>query len=392
MKKVWIALLTALPLLARQDAPSGVPAKEFEDRRARLMESIKDGVGVMDSGSMGRPVAGFDFRYLFNYHEEDAIAVFADGKAYLFVKDPKAAARSGLKDILAREKFDAFAGEVLPAAPKVYTRLRAATLDVVKKHATEVVGTLGAEVTRLRLIKSKVEQDMTRKATAISGAAHAKAMKAIKPGMNERDIQKIYEEEFKRGGAVPGYGYICGSGINGCTLHYNANNQEIAADTLIVCDCGASYHGYVADVTRTFPTGGTFTKEQAAKYQLVRDAQTAAEKILKPGATLRELHAAAAQVFEDAGQTAWSFAHSADRQVRHGLGHFVGLYVHDSGSGETKFEPGMVITIEPGWYDKDQKWGIRIEDMYLVTADGFERLSTGAPREIDEIEKLMSGK
>jgi Xaa-Pro aminopeptidase len=389
---VWVGLVLALPLLA-QDAAPGIPAKEFEERRARLLEKIKDGVGVMDSGPVARnPAAAFDFRYFFNYHEGDAIAVFVDGKAHLFVERVEAAAPSGVKDIRPRAEFETFAEDILPKAAKVYTRLRAANLEIVKKHAKEVAGTLGAEVTKLRLIKSKVEQDMTRKSTAISCAAHAKAMKAIKPGMNEREIQKIYEEEFKREGAVPGYGYICGSGINGCTLHYSANNQEIASDTLIVCDCGASYHGYVADVTRTFPTGGKFTKEQAAKYQLVRDAQTAAEKVLKPGATLRELHAAAAQVFEDAGQKTWSFAHSKDRTVNHGLGHFVGLYVHDSGGGETKFEPGMVITIEPGWYDKDQKWGIRIEDMYLVTADGFERLSTGAPREIEEIEKLMAGK
>jgi Xaa-Pro aminopeptidase len=123
----------------------------------------------------------------------------------------------------------------------------------------------------------------------------------------------------------------------------------------------------------------------------VRDAQKAAEAVCKPGATLRELHNAAGKVFADSGHTKWAFSHSKDRTVAHGLGHFVGLYVHDSGSYDTRFEPGMVITIEPGWYDKDQGWGIRIEDMYLITADGFEHLSKDAPREIEEIEKAMGG-
>ncbi len=387
-----VALLLLLSLRG-QDTPRGIPAGEFEERRARLMERIKDGPGVLDSGPVGRPAAAYDFRYLFNYHEEDAVAVFSDGKVHLFVKDTKAAAeKSGLAGVRARSEFEAFAEEDFPKAAKVYTRLRAANLEVVKKHAAKVVGTLGDEVTRLRLIKSKAEQEMTRTATRISCEAHVKALKALRPGMNEKDIQKIYQEEFKAQGAVAGYGYICGAGINGCTLHYSANDKEIPEDTLMVCDCGAAYAGYVADVTRTFPTGGKFSKEQASKYQLVRDAQTAAEKLLKPGATQRQLHAAAAQVFADAGQTKWAFSHSEDPQVRHGLGHFVGLYVHDSGSGTTKLEPGMVITIEPGWYDKDQKWGIRIEDMYLVTKDGFERLSAGAPREIEEIEKAMTRK
>jgi Xaa-Pro aminopeptidase len=213
-------------------------------------------------------------------------------------------------------------------------------------------------------------------------------MKAIKPGMNERDIQRIYEDGFKQASATSGYGYICGSGIRGCTLHYMQNDQEIPDATLIVCDCGANYHGYVADVTRTFPTNGQFTKEQRAVYEAVLDAQKAAEALVKPGVTWTELHAAAAKVLKERGMTKWSYAHSNDRSVVHGLGHHVGLGVHDAGE-YGKLEAGMVITIEPGVYDKDQKFGVRIEDMYIVTKGGFERLSTGAPREIEEIEKLM---
>jgi Xaa-Pro aminopeptidase len=386
-------LAALLFVLVAQDAPKkpDITLDEFAGRRTRLLERLADGVSLLDSGPLSG-ASSYDFKYLTNHQENDGIVVFSgpDKAVILFVKDPKTAEKTGIKDIRARDTFEEWAAAALPKADRVYTKLKQVNLVVVKKHSENVEsGTLGKELTRLRLIKSKVEQDLVRYSTQISARAHVRTMKTLKPGLNEKDIQKIYEEEFKKDDAPPGYGYICGSGINGCVLHYSANNQEIAADTLMVNDCGAAYKGYVADVTRTFPTSGKFSKEQAEKYQLVRDAQKAAEKILKPGVTLRELHAAAAKVFEDSGHTKWAFSHSKDGSVKHGLGHFVGLYVHDSGAGDTKMEPGMVITIEPGWYDKDQKWGIRIEDMYLVTEDGYEHLSKDAPREIVDIEKAM---
>jgi Xaa-Pro aminopeptidase len=383
--------LALLFLLLSQEAKPDITADEFEARRNRLMEKLADGVSLLDSGPLGN-ASSYDFKYLSNWQEDDGILVFlpSEKQVLLFAKDVKAAQKSGMKEIRPRETFEDWASKNLPKAAKVYTKLKKTNLDVVKAHQTAVHAVLlGAELTKLRLVKSKVEQALVRYSTQLSCRAHVRAMKTLKPGLNEKEIQKIYEEEFKKEETPSGYGYICGSGINGCVLHYSANNKEIEADTLMVNDCGAAYKGYVADVTRTFPTSGKFSKEQAEKYQLVRDAQKAAEKILKPGVTLRELHAAAAKVFEDSGHTKWAFSHSKDGSVKHGLGHFVGLYVHDSGAGDTKMEPGMVITIEPGWYDKDQKWGIRIEDMYLVTEEGYEHLSKDAPREIEEIEKAM---
>lgn len=373
----------------------GITAEEFAQRRTKLMEKISDGVGVLDTGPL-TSVGAYDFYYFTNHHDDNGVIAFdaVEKKVTLFVKDVAAAKKaSGLADVVARDGFEAWAAKALKGK-KVYTKLREKNLEVVTKIAESVErSTLGREVTRQRLIKSKVEQELTRKSSQISALAHVRAMKTIRAGMNERDAQKIYEEDFAKAGATPGYGYICGSGINGCTLHYSKNDEKIPENSLIVCDCGTNYKGYVADVTRTFPTSGKFTKEQREKYQLVRDAQAAAEKLLKPGVTLRELHTAAAKIFEDSGHTKWAFSHAARNSgVAHGLSHFVGLYVHDSGSWDTKLESGMVITIEPGWYDKDQKWGIRIEDMYLVTAEGYEHLSKDAPREIDEIEKLMSGK
>ena len=116
----------------------------------------------------------------------------------------------------------------------------------------------------------------------------------------------------------------------------------------------------------------------------------AAEAILKPGVSFLDLEGAARGIFEKRGMTKWSYAHSGDESVRHGLGHFVGMSVHDSGEYTEPFKPGMVITIEPGWYDKDLGYGIRIEDLYIITKDGFTRLSADVPREIDAIEKMMT--
>jgi Xaa-Pro aminopeptidase len=182
--------------------------------------------------------------------------------------------------------------------------------------------------------------------------------------------------------------------MNGTVLHYMKNEKEIPKDTLMVVDIGAAIENYVTDITRTLPTSGKFSDLQRTHYQCVLDAQKAAEAILKPGASFVALERAARRVFEDRGLTAWSYAHSKDGTVRHSLGHTVGMAVHDSQSRDYSepFKAGMVITIEPGWYDKDSGYGIRIEDTYVVTKTGFERLSAGAPREIDEIEKLMRKK
>jgi Xaa-Pro aminopeptidase len=155
-------------------------------------------------------------------------------------------------------------------------------------------------------------------------------------------------------------------------------------------DLGAGYHGYSSDVTRTIPSDGRFDEGPEREiYRCVLDAQKAAEKILKPGVTWKQLDEAARAVIVERKLTRWSYAHAEDDQVRHSLGHFVGLSVHDSGPYTRPLEAGMCITIEPGIYDKQQGIGVRIEDIYLVTPDGFERLSAAAPREIEEIEREM---
>jgi Xaa-Pro aminopeptidase len=398
---VFLPFLLVLPLRAQEAAESfRLTAAEFSRRRTALVERLPDGALALDAGPLGEvgsdantPV--FDFKYLTGVHDTEGILVLVEKKLVVFVSDPAAVHAPGADETLALDKFEAWAAESL-AKKKVYTKLRRKNLDLLSKAApsAEVVGQkLSQELTLLRLVKGEIEIRLMRKAADATNKAHVAAMKAIKPGMNEKALEEVVLGTFKKEGCPElGFPPILGSGKNGTILHYMKNNQPIAPDTLIVCDIGAAIENYVTDITRTLPTSGKFSDGQRKHYQCVLDAQKAAEAILKPGATFRDLERAAQKVFEDQGLTKWSYAHSKDFSVRHGLGHYVGMAVHDSGTYREKFAPGMVITIEPGWYDKDEGYGIRIEDTYLVTKDGFERLSAGAPREVDDVEKAMAAR
>lgn len=254
----------------------------------------------------------------------------------------------------------------------------------------------------LRGIKTPEEIDLLRKAVDISCIGQAEVMKAMKPGMSEREVQGIHEFVFKKYQAeYEGYPSIVGHGNNGCILHYIENYKpEISSDKMILMDLGAEYHGYTADVTRTIPVDGKFSKEEKAIYDLVYKAQDEAIKAAKPGVNIgRDLDAAIARRIINEGLVELGIIESVDQRhlyYPHGLGHHIGLDVHDKGNYEY-LETGMAITIEPGIYIPegapcDEKWwgiAVRIEDCILITEDGNELLSDLAPRKSDEIEKLM---
>jgi Xaa-Pro aminopeptidase len=399
-----LALLASLALEGRaQESPERlrIGAAEFARRRADLAAKLGDGVLAIDAGPLREPgndanTPVFDFKYLTGVHDDDGLLVLTGRKSVLFVGEPEKVSGAGVEEVLPAARFEEWAAANLAGQARVYTKLRQKHLDELKKAApaTEVVGgRLGAEIIRLRLIKSDLEMALMRKAADATNKALVAAMRKVRPGLNEREVQDVILATFKKEGCPEiGFPPICGSGKNGTVLHYMANKEPIPADTLMVCDVGAAIDNYVTDITRTVPTSGRFGEEQRKHYQCVLDAQKAAEAVLAPGATFSDLERAARKVFEDRGLLKWSYAHSEDRSVRHGLGHYVGMSVHDSGTYREKFAAGMVITIEPGWYDKDAGYGIRIEDTYLVTKDGFDRLSAGAPREIEEIEKVMSAR
>jgi len=296
------------------------------------------------------------------------------------------------------------------------------------------VRSLGDALSRLRAAKSPTELDLIRRAVYISVLAHREAMRAIQPGMNEFEIRGLVEYIFLRNGADgPAYASIVGSGPNATTLHYRDADRFMRAGELLLMDVGASYRGYAADVTRTFPVDGSFTPEQGEIYEIVLEAQKAAEERLVRGARWDELNRAANDVITrglarvglidapDATYVCDQPTTGAEcPQYRlfymHGLGHGIGLQVHDPDiSYYEPFQPGSAVTIEPGIYVRSDVFdylpdvpanremverlrpaferyrdiGVRLEDDYIFDENGVERATAGVPREIDEVEALM---
>jgi Xaa-Pro aminopeptidase len=232
----------------------------------------------------------------------------------------------------------------------------------------------------LRAVKSPAELKLMKLAVAATAAGFHAILPMIKPGVSERVIADALEFEYRKNGAEAlAYNSIVGAGLNGTVLHYMENNKPINDGDLIVIDSGASYHGYAADITRTFPANGKFTDEQRQVYEVVLKAQLAGIKAVRTGTKMSDVEAAARNVIDKAG-----LGHA----FIHGIGHQLGLEVHDvTPTGALK--PGMVVTIEPGVYLPDQKLGVRIEDDILVTASGNQNLTAAVPKSIKEIEEAM---
>ncbi len=394
MPVLWRGL-TALLLLSLPQEAARIAPEEYDRRRTTLMERLPGAAVALESVPIrgveeGGHAAERDFKYLTGYNDPGAILVLLDGKAVVFTDDPA----KGVGDVIEKKSFGSWAEEHFGDRRKIFARLGEENLKVLRKAAPAAQieeGKFPREIAGLRSIKSESELRLLRKATAATGKAHAAVMKALRPGMNEGEIRDLVLETFRKEGCPEtGFRPICGAGKNGTILHYMADNGLIPADTLLVCDIGAAADGYTSDVTRTLPTSGKFSRKQREAYECVLDALKAAEKALKPGASCADLDKAARKVFEDRGMRKWSYAHAKDPSILHSIGHPVGLFAHDSWIRFSKLQPGMVFALEPGWYDKIAGWGIRIEDLYVVTADGCERLSSDVPREADEIEKIMS--
>lgn len=273
---------------------------------------------------------------------------------------------------------------------------------------------LGHLLDEMRLIKSADELKLMRRAAKISVQAHQAAMRAVRAGMHEYELQAELERVFRAAGCVPAYGSIVGAGANACVLHYRANDAQARRGDLVLIDAGAEHRGYAADITRTFPVDGRFSREQRALHDLVGAAHAAALAEARPGVPWEAGHNAAVEVLTEGmlslgllkGRLRKALADQAyKRFYPHKTGHWLGLDVHDVGDyridGESRLlEPGMVYTIEPGIYIPPgdtgvaEKWrgiGIRTEDDVVITRDGHEVLTAGLARSADEIEAFMAG-
>ena len=250
----------------------------------------------------------------------------------------------------------------------------------------------------MRRVKDAGEIALIRKATEASMAGHLAAMRALNAGMTERQIQALIQYEFqKRGCERPAYAPIVGAGANSTVLHYSDDSATIQAGDVVVIDAGGEYSMYATDITRTLPATGKFTPRQREIYNIVLGAQEAAIKAFRAGHSTMS---------GDASDTLYSAAynyintHGKDLHGKplgqyfiHGLGHFVGLEVHDVGGSTVPLDRGMVFTIEPGIYIPEERLGVRIEDMFLVEQDAtLVRLTAGLPRTAEEVETAMAGR
>ncbi|MDC1237738.1 aminopeptidase P N-terminal domain-containing protein [Polaribacter sp.] len=261
---------------------------------------------------------------------------------------------------------------------------------------------LSNNLATLREIKTPEELVLLTKAIRISAIGQVEVMKAMKPHISETELQGIHEFVYKKYGAeYEGYPSIVGAGNNGCILHYIENSKTKLGNELVLMDLGAEYRGFTADVTRTIPANGVFSKEQKAIYQIVYDAQEAGIAAYVIGESMATPNLLSKKIV-DRGLFQLGIINSLDEKhpyYPHGTSHHIGLDVHDPGN-YGNFEENMVVTMEPGIYipkgsNCDEKWwgiGIRIEDDILVTKTGPVNLSVEAPRTIEEIEKMMAKK
>ena len=397
-----------------------------------------------------------DFFYLTGFEEPDAIAVITpskDKKITMFVRprDPereiwdgyRAGVEGAVRDYSADQAFpigdfDEKLPEILDGPDVLYYAFGHSTPEMDQKIIQQL--TLMRETNRrpleppativdpttilheMRVFKNEEEVEIMQRAADIAAEAHVEAMKAVRPGMKEYEVEALIEAVFRRQGALgPSYTSIIGSGANATVLHYITNQDTLKDGDLLLVDAGAEYKGYASDITRTFPINGKFSQAQREIYDLVLKTQKSCVDMVRPGVRLEDLKTHSVQMLTEGmvelgllkGDPAKLIEEKKYMQFyMHNLGHFLGIDVHDAGryyfNGESRpAEPGMVMTIEPGLYispdtsripegfnqDIPKQYlgiGVRIEDDVLVTENGARVLTDKVPKDADEIEALMA--
>ena len=326
-------------------------------------------------------------------------------------ENPKAAQLTGVDRV---EPLDNLRDEIVKLLPgrgaKIYTDIPAGNepsnsttpIEWLRNTNAFAVGTSYADIrpllSSLRTVKDSGEIALIQKAVDASVAAQSAAIRAIKPGRSEREISALLQYEWgKRGCERPAYAPIVGSGFNSTVLHYSDDSGTMQSGDVVVMDAAGEYSLYASDITRTVPANGKFTPRQREIYEVVLGAQQAAMAAFQSGkSSLRRnqpnsLNDVAQQYIDTHGKDL--HGESLGKYFIHGLGHYVGLNVHDPGDYNVTLAPGMVFTIEPGIYIPEEKIGVRIEDMYRVDNDGkLIRMTEALPQAPEEIEKLMSGR
>ena len=388
-----------------------------------------------------------DFFYLTGFDEPEAIAVIksSDSPKYtLFVRprDPEreiwdgrragvdgARQEFGAEEAYPIAEFDEKLNDILDGADRLYYRLgvnrdlddaiirQIARMRAINRKPINPPQTIidpATIVHEQRVLKSSEEIEIMQRAADIAAEAHVEAMKAVRPGMNEYEIEALIERVFReRGAAAPAYTSIVGAGPNATVLHYINNDGSLRDGDLLLVDAGAEYKGYASDITRTYPINGRFTKPQREIYELVLKAQKACVEMVRPGVTHEQLKQHSIEVLTEGMVELGLLKGDPEELIKekkheqfymHGLGHMLGIDVHDVGryyygKESRALEPGVVMTVEPGIYvsvdtkDIPEQYlgiGVRIEDDVLCTQNGPRVLTTKVPKEISEIESLMA--
>jgi Xaa-Pro aminopeptidase len=431
-------------------------AEEFTRRRRQLMRLMgKDAIAILPAAperTRNNDVLynfrqDSDFHYLTGFGEPEAVAVLIPGRpqgeVVMFVRernaereiwDGKRAGPEGARKAYGAD--DAFPigdiDDILPGLLETRARVYY-TMGQYHDFDQRIVGwvnTLRAQARSgrhppqefvaldhvlhdMRLFKSRKELAIMRRSGAIAAGAHVRAMQYCRPGRTEYEVMAEVVHEFGRHGADISYHPIVGGGANSCVLHYRDNNQRLNDGDLLLIDAGCEHEYYASDITRTFPVNGRFTREQRAVYEVVLAAQHAAFAKVKPGNHWNEPHDAAVRAITQGLVRIGLLKGSLPKLVKEGAykrffmhrtGHWLGIDVHDVGDYKVGdewrvFEPGMVLTVEPGIYIPAGSkgvpkgfWniGVRIEDDVAVTSTGCEVLTDGVPTDPDAIEQLMA--
>ena len=429
--------------------------REFVGRRKQLMQMVgQGGVAILPAAPVrmrSRDVEyrfrqDSDFYYLTGFAEPDAVAVLVPGRPngefLLFCRErdrdkerwdgsivgPDGAIENvGADDAFPIDDIDDILPGVIESCTRVYytmgmdtdfdTRI-AEWINSLRSRGSRGVHTpqefvaLDHLLHDMRLYKSRAEIAAMRKSAKVAVKAHERAMRSVRPGLYEYEVEAEFRHEFRRSDAWVSYNPIVGSGANSCTLHYVANNCQLADGDLLLIDAGCELDYYASDITRTIPVNGTFSPEQRAVYELVLEAQLAAIDKTRDGNHWNEPHDAAVEVITRGlkelrlldGSLRQLIKDTAYREFfMHRTGHWLGMDVHDVGDYKVGdqwrlLEPGMVTTVEPGIYIPNSSQvpaqfrniGVRIEDDVLVTANGADVLSQGLVKEPDAVEAMMA--
>jgi Xaa-Pro aminopeptidase len=320
--------------------------------------------------------------------------------------DPGIQARTGFAFVLPLPEMRATLERLAKIYPAIYTILPYEKENGGYQHEKEVIDWIHTSVPQtklkdirssieaLRRIKSPGEIAFLMQAIELSLDAHFAAMHMMRPGLHEYQIAaKMVEVHAMGGSEAEGYAPIVGAGPNSTALHYDKLARKIEDGDIVVLDVGAQYSGYSADITRTLPAAGKFTRRQREIYEIVLGAQNAALAAIKPGMDYcqkgsKSVYKIAYDYINSHGKDL--HGKSLGQYFIHGLGHDIGLDVHDPGEYCKPLEPGMVVTVEPGIYIPEENLGVRIEDDILITETGYRFLSERLPRDPAEIEKIMA--